>query len=401
MRTESALNIFAVVRSADVRDALVSAVQPTNGTTLNIEIGQLKAVGNGLNFNDHPDVLLFDIDMDDSDDLETLHQIQRQQANGSTAIIATSEKLTTSAMRRLIRDGIDDFLPQPLSAADVCDTLQAIRGRLRNGDDREESKGSIISFVRAAGGMGATTLAVHTACALTKRKRKQTPKKVCLIDLDVQFGGAGLYLDLESSSALVDIARSPERLDADLLHGNMVCHKSGFDVLTAPTIPVPLDALRAETVIQLLNVAQNEYDYVVIDLPQALTHWTDAVLVRSSLVALVTQLTVPAIRQTRRLLELLQDEGHYTLPMALVLNRYKRQWGGGVHLRQARKALGHDFDYIIPNDYGLVMAALNQGLLTFDIKRRSRFSKAVCSMAETSAKKVAPPADLRAPALAR
>lgn len=383
MKNDLSLNIWAVVRSPEVKNALVSAVDPKNGTKLEVQIGELKSTGLPFKAGEQPDVLLFDIDMADSEELEALERIRREDVNGHTAVIATAENASTDAMRRLLRGGVDDFLPQPLSGSEVSETLQAITRKLRAGERSGADSARIFTFLRASGGVGATTLAVHTACALSQRKRKEPPRKVCLIDLDLQFGTAGLYLDVDNAPGLVEIAHAPERLDAELLQGVMTPCNSGFDVLTAPATPMPLDALRPEVVGQLIDVARRTYDDVVIDLPHALSHWTDAVLARSSVLAVVTHLTVPAIRQSRRLLDLLQEEGHFMLPLALILNRHQPRWGDGLSVRQAEKALGRKFDQIVPEDQNLVTDALNQGVPVFDIKRRSRFAKAVRAMATT------------------
>ena len=77
-------------------------------------------------------------------------------------------------------------------------------------------------------------------------------------------------------------------------------------------------------------------------MPQALTRWTETVLSASSDIMLVVQLNVPALRQLRRLLDVLHDEGLYTLPYRVVLNRHAGRsfWRSGVGYGQAEKALG-------------------------------------------------------------
>jgi pilus assembly protein CpaE len=379
MTNFGSLKIFAVVRSPEVGDALVSAINPANGTKLDVRVGQLKALGPHVMSGERPDVLLVDIDADDPADMDVLNQIRLDKALAKTPVVVTSNEIGSAGIRRLLRDGVADFIPQPLIQSEVLDALQSAIEKMRQAQPTNPESGRVFSFLRACGGMGATTLAVHGALSLMRRE-KATKKDVCLIDLDPQFGNVALFLDLEQGPGFLDIVRSPERLDGNLLRGAVAKHKSGLDVLTAPAMPVPLDALTPEVIGQLLDVARQEYGYVVVDLPHVLTRWTDTVLTASDIVLLVTQLTVPAIRQTRRLLDLLQEEGHYSLPIRLVLTRYRKRWSGRVNLKNAESALNRKIEFVIPNDYALVIDALNQGVNLDDVKRRSKLGKSIDDM---------------------
>jgi Flp pilus assembly CpaE family ATPase len=62
---------------------------------------------------------------------------------------------------------------------------------------------------------------------------------------------------------------------------------------------VPLEALLPQTATQIIELARDEFDYVVIDLPMAITQWLEPVIGAVDELLLVTQLNVPAIRRTR------------------------------------------------------------------------------------------------------
>ena len=377
--------VLAVLRSPEARDQLNLAIDQTKGARLEVQIGTLKDVAVADIHARSPDILLLDVDVEDPDDLAALHLIKLDSAVTQIPILVTAHDLTPAGMRRLLRDAVDDFVPQPMSSEDLVDAFQGAIEKTRQRRISRGATGRILTFAKAAGGMGATTLAVNTAHSLMQRKGRQA-NSVCLIDLDLQFGRAALYLDLEATAGMVEIVRAPERLDGDLLRGSTVQHKSGLHVLTAPNTMMPLEALKPDLLTQVLEYARQTYDYVVIDLPQALTSWSEVVFTQSDLLFLVTQLNVPALRQTRRFLDILQDEGLYALPLKLVLNRHRSSlaWGAQVSIGRAEKALGHRIDYFIPNDFDLVLAALNQGVPTFAVKPRSRFCKKVRHMIESA-----------------
>jgi pilus assembly protein CpaE len=322
--------------------------------------------------------------------MNVLNRITAGTAGTGTQVLATASQLTPSAVRRLLRDGVADFVPQPLARADVIDAINAALGRKQGTGGDGGPRGSVVTFLHASGGVGASTLAVNAAAALAHPKRRVT-REVCLIDLDVQFGTAALYLDLEAGTQLLHMAREPKRLDAELLRGAMLKHRSGIQVLSGPPSPMPLEAVRPELVGSLLDLGRREFDFVVVDLPQALTSWTEAVLTRSDLIFVVTQLNVGAVRQTRRLLTVLQEEGFYQLPLKLVLNRYEGGLFTGIRVRrrQAERALDRKFDYYVPNAYQLIVGALNQGRTVFELKPRSKFCRHVRATLEHALRSVA------------
>lgn len=378
------MNVLAVLRTPQLAEIVTAAIRQVPGANLSVRISELKVLGPSVVQGARPDVLLVDLDPEDAADFAALSRIMHAPENSDLWTLATSEHATLATMRRLLREGVDDFLPQPLSEADVVEGLRTIAGRSKQSARGKDGK--VISFIQASGGMGTTALAVHTALSLGKPNG--TIHEVCLIDLDLQFGNAALSLDLENGSGLVEMMRSPERIDGTLLRGAMVQYRNGISVLPAPSIPVPMDSLHADTLGRVLQTARQEFDYVVLDLPRALSTWTEAALSSSDMIALVVQLNVPVIRQARRLLDTLQEEGHYNLPISVICNRYVRRWGENVDIKQAEKALGRKIDYYVANDYGVVLSALNQGVPAFDVKRRSGFSRDVQAFAKNVVLKI-------------
>lgn len=381
----TSMTLLAILRTAALAETVAATARQVPGVKLTVRIGELKAIGPSAMQGQKPDVLLVDLDVEDPQELVALGHIMRAPEHEGMWVLATARLATVPTMRRMLREGVDDFLPQPLSEADLLDALNTFKGKSKQ--QAGGKQGKILSFIQASGGMGATAIAVHTALGLAKPNG--TTYQVCLLDLDLQFGNAAMCLDLENGSGLVDMIRTPERIDGTLLHGAMIQHKSGLPILTAPSMPIPLDALSPDVLGTILKTAQQEFDYVIVDLPRALTGWTEAALAMSDLIALVVQLNVPAIRQARRLLDTLEEEGHYALPLSIVCNRYVRRWGENVDVKRAEKALGRKIDHFISNDYDVVLSALNQGVPVSEIKRRSSFMKDVQAFAKGAATRAA------------
>jgi pilus assembly protein CpaE len=381
MTAPPSLQVFALARTAELRDQLAAAAGGFNGTRVEGRVGKIGSVLEAPDDARRADVLLVDLDADDPRELEALQRLRQEVGGLQRPIIVTARELTPAAMRRLLREGIDDFLPQPLQAGDVVEALRASALKRRGTSPGAVARGRVLTFAHASGGVGTTTLAVNAACSLAKPKRGK-PAEVCLIDLDVQYGSAALHFDLPQGSGIAELVEDPERLDADMLDGLLASHASGVRVLTAPKFPMPLDLVTAELVQSLLTVARRRFDVVVVDLPLALTRWTEGVMAASDAIVFVTQLNVPAIRQMRRLLDTIQEVGLYAVPLRIVANRFEGGlFGRGeVGRRQAEKALGRSIDHVIDDDPKLIASSLNQGKPALTLKRRQRVCRQIEAM---------------------
>ena len=381
----SALNVLAMTRSAELGERINPMFAALDGVRAETRIGDLHSVNGELVATlERVDVLLIDIDANDERELRHLGAVIEQR-RGRTAILATARDLSAQGVRSLIRQGVDDFIPQPFELPDMQDAIATARAKLQHARAGHES-GQVFTVTRAKGGMGASTLAAHLALALCekRRHRREPDKRVALLDLDLQFGDLSLMLDLKPSGEMVEIIRDPTRLDGALLRASMISHKSGLFVLPAPGEFVPLDALSVGAAVKLIELAREEFDVVVVDLPLAVPQWLDAVLQRTDQLFAVTQLNVAAIRQTRRLLDFIKDEGHYDLPVSVVLNRYVWRLSERGRLKQAIRALGQPIDHYLPEDAALALDAVNRGTPLFELRRRAKLCRSLRQVAAAS-----------------
>lgn len=240
-------------------------------------------------------------------------------------------------------------------------------------DDRIPS--SLIVFLHVTGGAGATTFAVNTACSLVKPRRS-----CCLIDLDVQFGGVASLMDLLPGQAMQALMEDPRRLERVSLESMLVRHPSGVHVLTAPRVPIPLHGLRAAAISDLIRIAKSRFTYVVVDMPVALTTWTDAVLRPAQCVYLVTPLNVQAAHRTARLLHLMKRQELADLPLKIIANRHNSAGGSMIGPKQFAKAVGREIDHLIPNDYEMILQSHNQGMPIVRLAPKAKFSQALVKM---------------------
>jgi pilus assembly protein CpaE len=234
--------------------------------------------------------------------------------------------------------------------------------------------GSVITFVKSNGGVGATTLAVQTACALRKTN-------TVFLDLDIQFGSAGFQMDMpRTETSVVDLVGTANRLDSTMLKGAMVRPHDRFDLLAAPEGIPPMEDVTADGVMKVIESARLDYDNVLIDMPMVWCEWSYAVLTRSDHIVLVTRLTVPALRQARRQMEMMKQESLGNIPLFVVANQVE---GGflakGITKQDGENVLGCAIDALIPHAQAM-QAAANAGLPLSDVRGGRALSKKLVSM---------------------
>ena len=375
---DQTLSITAIVRTKDGADS-VRAVSENFDTDLKLQIGELSQFAPGLRAGKAPDILIVDISLETTNEIELLSQIIELRG-AQTAVIATAKTADMAGIRSLMRIGVADFLPQPFSKADLFGAIESATNTLKLGGRRGGKTGKVLSFIRSCGGAGSTTIATQTAIEFAGRGKETS--SVALLDFDLQFGSIGLSLDLPDKGGLPLILEAPSRLDRSLLRASMVDHESGVHVLTAPDSIVPLTALTPEAVNRTISLARTEYDYVICDLPHAWTNWTTSAIRGSDRIILVTELSVPALQRSRRILDLLAEQGLGEIPLNMLANKFETGWGTGGHRKRGEEALGRNFDFIIRGDAKAAGEARDRGVPIRQLRSRSVIVKDVQAMTE-------------------
>jgi pilus assembly protein CpaE len=381
------MNVVAILRTDEAGQALNAACTDINGTEVIAHVGRLTDVQGDVDVLKDADILILDVDPRSDEEMNHLRKVMQTEFPG-TPVVATATDASLQDVRQLMHLGVIDFVPQPITQSDLKTALEhAVRTRKSVAEPAAAEHGHIVSFLKAGGGVGASTLAVQSACLLASRKNAEK-SQVCLIDLDLQFGTDALYLDLDNRVGVADLLETPDRIDRELLNSVMGHHPSGVELLAAPRDVVALESLHATDLERCLKLVRNEYRTIFLDLPSAWTPWSYAAVRNSDLLILVIQLTVAGVRQARRQIEALQVHGLGDVPLKVALNRFEKGWGKSVDVKDAEKALGRKFDYFIANDYSTVNDALNQGVALSAIKKNSKVEQSLQKMIDDTIKTI-------------
>lgn len=216
----------------------------------------------------------------------------------------------------------------------------------------EAVKGSVFTFFSTASAVGKTVLAVNYAADLAERGYK-----VCLADLDLQFGDVCNYLGITPTQTFFNYYDQEEnkRDTAAFITETQF----GFDVLAAPLEVDEGFVIDAETILQAINQLRDDYDYVLLDTTTGFTNISMAILEQTDVLYLPCVVDfIPSIKDLKIGLETLHKLQFDYQRMRLILNRNKAETQ--ISIKDVEAIVGRPFQYFISNDYQGIMQSIRE-----------------------------------------
>lgn len=305
---------------------------------------------------------------------EELEAIAARLPERRPALIVVGAANDMNVMRLAMQAGARDLMPDPLVKADLLQAIQRTHEERRR--PRAPTAGRVSVFMNAKGGCGATLLACNVAHVLTVKSKQRT----ALLDLDLQFGAAPLYLDLYPKRGIEQAMENLASLDEVALEGYFVKHSSGLSVLShSVDEPLAPSTVSASGVNQLLEVTLRTHEHVVVDMPRCVDAMTTAVIQRAHQVVLVLQQSVTAVRDATRLVQWLRGEvGISKDQLCVVVNRHEKS--AAVAVDDIQKTLACNDPTLVPNDFGTVSECINSGTALLDYAGNAAITRAVMTL---------------------
>ena len=304
------------------------------------------------------DAVIIDLESDVEYALELVEFVA---STTSTTVMVYTSRLDPNVMVRSMRAGAREFLSDPIDSNALSDAL------MRAGSRRTGGKG----------GSGVTTVACNFAVALVQECQQNT----VLIDLDLPLGDAALSLGLTTQFSTADALQSADRMDSNFFTKLLTKHSSGLPVLAAPG-RFPHVQASNDAIEKMLNVARQEFSYVVIDAGSRFDLTDAAWFEQADTAYLVMQAGIPELRNSHRLISEFFKSG--TPSLEIVLNRYVKS-SMGVDEEHIEKALTKPIAWKIPSDYFNVRRMQNEAVpLALDDSSIARvlqdMARAACGM---------------------
>jgi pilus assembly protein CpaE len=372
------VNILAFVNSEEGRAELLASLAPLENITVQAHVRGAVDDFSLLQEDRRPNLILADIDTAVQEHLDFLRRLK--SASSGLPIVVVTQRSSDTAAVKAFRAGADDVMFRPLDVQEAKDIFLRFGRDWKILSGADVKLGGAIAFMHVTGGAGATTLAINTASLLAANSKAG---ETCLLDFDIQYGNVASLLDLQSLSPIAELIDDPGRLDREMLENMVVPHATGVKVLTAPKHPFPLNAYSSETVGKILDIAKKRFAHVIVDLPVALTTWTDIVLKEAEIVYLVCNPNVASVHRLAQFMWILEQEDLNQLPIRILLNRNNFiARSGDISVGQFEGAVGRSVSHVIPNDYALVAQSHSEGRPAVTLRPNSKFTESIASLLE-------------------
>lgn len=295
--------------------------------------------------------------------------------------VLVGNELSPEFLMRAMRAGVREVLPAPAAPEDVLAALRRLlRKRAPSPVAPIAQHGEVLALVSCKGGSGATFVAANLAHLLAAGGRR----RVALIDMNLQFGDAALFVSSETpQSNVADVARNIDRLDSDLLRASMAEVAPGLWVLAAPDDPAHAADVTPQHVRQIVDLAREMFDFVIIDAGRSLSSVTLQALDLADHVYAVLQLTLPFIRDGKRLRNVFRSLDYPAKKIHWIVNRFQKD--NQFTVEDLKRTLEIDQVIALPNHYEAVAAAVNQGVPVERIAPNSTIARSLRELAESIA----------------
>ncbi len=320
-------------------------------------------------------VELLAIALDDEDETQfpVIRSVIEKATAGGIRILLIAEALSPILLHQLLRAGADDFVPYPLPEKALSDAI----ARLKRAQEHHAEpvhratptgkNGAVFGVQSLAGGAGGTTFAVNLAwelCQLAATKEQS----VCILDFDFQSGSVSTYLDLARTEKVYELLSQTSTMDRDAFFAALQVFQDKLSVLTAPADMLPLDLLTPDEIERVIAMARDQFDYVIIDMPRTIVHWTETALEMSNLYFSMIELDLRSAQNTLRMIRALKADNIPLDKHRYILNRAPRftDLSGKARAKRMAESLGISIAVQIPdgstqirdaNDHGLPLTA--------------------------------------------
>lgn len=329
------------------------------------------------------------VDESDEGNLVLLGEIILQAKSRNIKVILIAEDVSPAALHQLLRQGADEFVPYPLPENELQSAISRLNAKEEPVEIKKTKKteagdrdGVVLAVHGLAGGTGATTLAVNLGWELALGTKTNAPK-VCILDLDLQFGAVATFLDLPRREAVYELLSDTEAMDSDTFDQALMVFEEKLSVLTAPAEMLPLDLISSEDVTRVIDIARSHYDYVIIDMPSTLVQWSEVVLNAAHVYFATMELDMRSAQNALRLKRALQAEDLPFEKLRYVLNRAPKftDLNGKSRVKRLAESLDIAIEVQLPDGGKPVSQGADHGLPLASSSAKNPLRKEIAKLA--------------------
>lgn len=327
-----------------------------------------------------PDVVLMDINMPVMDGGQATERICMLYPNISVIVLSVQNDI--EYVRKCMRAGAKDYLFKPATSAVLISTIEEVHASAQTRHNRNtvavlshrfSNRSKVLSFISAKGGVGKTTIAVNAAAALAEQG-----KEIVLVDFDLQFGDASLFMNATPSRTALDLVQESNEIDPDVLDRYLHKTASGLYLLAGPKRPEQAEYVTPQHIRVILQSLRKKFEYVIVDTSPIANDAFFAIMETSDDCFMVHTLNLAVLKNNRMLLDLFIELGYEIDNMKHLLNRANSK--NGLKVRDVNKILKTDILWEMDNDYQFVETSINEGTPFVIRDKQHRLSKQIYAL---------------------
>lgn len=224
----------------------------------------------------------------------------------------------------------------------------------------EIKNGMIMTVFSTASAVGKTLLSINMTAELAK-----SGYRVCVVDLDLQFGDICNYLKISPQKTIYDFQKNVENEQSTLDCQDYITQYEyqgiSFSVLAAPRKMEEAYNISTQAVIAILSGLRSEYDYIVLDTTAAFSELNLAAMDLSTIITFVGIVDfIPTIKNMKVGYDTMRSIGYEKNKIRFILNRNNSKTH--IELQDVEQLLEEHFYHVLPNDFFTAMDSLHKGI---------------------------------------
>ncbi|RPE67074.1 pilus assembly protein CpaE [Pacificibacter maritimus] len=312
------------------------------------------------------------IDQQDEGLLALIADLIKTIKNQNVKVILVVDEVSPMALHQLLQLGAEDFIPYPLPENALKEAIERLDAPQKviaadfvdpGTKASRNASGVVLPILAAAGGAGATTLAVNLAWELANVEKKAPKPRVLLIDLNLQIGSVSTYLDLPRREAIYELLSSTDHMDDEAFQQALTNYNDQFSVFTAPADLLPLDFIDTEDLERIMEMARHHFDYVLIDMPTTLVNWSEVIFTQADIIFSPFELDMRSAQNILRLRSALKAEELPFEKFRFLLNRAPKgmDLSAKSRIKRMSESLEIAVDVQLPDGGKQVLQSNDQG----------------------------------------
>lgn len=348
------------------RNFLARALDQKNCRVLETSLGKEGLV---YAWRDRPDLILIDPNLSDLSGEELLRKLRSDARTESIPAIALSSDLTPARKTACLEAGFNEFFfksaeefPALMDAIDLwvaSHPEQSSEFEQEASHDPKKSGGSLIVFLSAKGGTGASSLCANLAMIISTQ---QPTASVAVLDSVLPIGSIASIVGYDGGMNFVTLAAMPPEKtnEAFLREGLPKPPAWKFHLVAGSPDPESASSLRADRIGQIVQSLRDAYDYVFIDVGRSLSQIILPIIQQADLIAMPISPDMGTVRLSRIVWQYLQTKGLSKDHIYAILNRVVGF--EGISKAEVEEVLGLPIRSALPHLMGNLLMANNQNV---------------------------------------